>query len=867
MGDDGTRVPAPRVRAVGRSPSLARTVDAALLAPGTPTLLTLVGPSGADVAVALDQLVLPAAHEHAASDRVRTATGLAWERGRAGGVLERLRLPADAHSLHLLSSAVHRLGPARVLVVVAATADRVEADSGALAELHRAHRGTSYAVEALDIAGVHELAAHAGVPLDESAARRLWRHTEGSPGLIAEILVQSDPQHWARLDARIPAARSAARAARAALAAADPEVRALVECCAVLGRWGTLAELRALSGLDDVLGPLDRAEASGLLQVRPGLRPLIGFPTRMARAAAYEATGVLRRHALHTRAAATLESPGEVLQHRCMAVLAPDPTLADDLVRHAADCAGRGSWRQAGQALLAAHRLATDPVVAEDCLIRSVDALVSAGDIVDAAALAPELESSSVSAARLGVQGYQQLLVGHRHEACELLHGAWAALDPGDAVGAATIAHRLALDALVDWDCPGLVTWADEAIARADVASTAALEARTMRGLGLAGCGRIDEALAEYEAVTRELPGGAQGQRAMMGQGWLHLALDRVPLASHELALSAPQEAWGGSTRVSLWAYGWLARARLALGDLAAAQAAVDKALPLLERTGQKVAWPLIHWSGAEVAALRGDWDLADHHAAQAACVPTDYQGMAVAAAMARASVGLARGDYAAVVRALGPLASGGRNTGIDEPGFWPWHDSYAIALVALGETAQADAFLRPHEELAASRRHASGSARLAAVRGRLQLAAGDLAAGRRTFEGALASIAGEPLPLLRARILYGYGQALRRAGKRRDAEDQLRLARQGFAAMGATTYVARCDRELKAGTRTRRLALTDLTPQERAVVELVVQGLSNGECAAALFVSIKTVQYHLTRVYARLGIRSRAELVALVGR
>ena len=70
----------------------------------------------------------------------------------------------------------------------------------------------------------------------------------------------------------------------------------------------------------------------------------------------------------------------------------------------------------------------------------------------------------------------------------------------------------------------------------------------------------------------------------------------------------------------------------------------------------------------------------------------------------------------AAVVRALGPLASGGRNTGIDEPGFWPWHDSYAIALVALGETAQADAFLRPHEELAASRRHASGSARLAAV-------------------------------------------------------------------------------------------------------------------------------------------------------
>ena len=195
MGDDGTRVSAPRVSAVGRSPTLARTVDAALLAPGTPTLATLIGPSGEDVAVAVDQVALPAIHERLPADRVRAATCLSWERGRAGGVLLRLRLPADdpedlagalaslapvaivvgeaqdadAHSLHLLSSAIHRLGAARVLVVVAATADRVEGDEGALAELIRAHRRTSYVVEALDIAGVHELAARAGVPLDESA--------------------------------------------------------------------------------------------------------------------------------------------------------------------------------------------------------------------------------------------------------------------------------------------------------------------------------------------------------------------------------------------------------------------------------------------------------------------------------------------------------------------------------------------------------------------------------------------------------------------------------------------------------------------------------------------------------------------------
>ncbi len=82
----------------------------------------------------------------------------------------------------------------------------------------------------------------------------------------------------------------------------------------------------------------------------------------------------------------------------------------------------------------------------------------------------------------------------------------------------------------------------------------------------------------------------------------------------------------------------------------------------------------------------------------------------------------------------------------------------------------------------------------------------------------------------------------------------------------GRRGYVDKCDRELKAGSRSRDSeSLTELTPpQEQAVVELVVQGMSNREVAASLFISVKTVQYHLTRVYARLGVRSRAELTAL---
>ena len=124
------------------------------------------------------------------------------------------------------------------------------------------------------------------------------------------------------------------------------------------------------------------------------------------------------------------------------------------------------------------------------------------------------------------------------------------------------------------------------------------------------------------------------------------------------------------------------------------------------------------------------------------------------------------------------------------------------------------------------------------------------------------------PLPLVydRARVNYAYGQTLRRAGKRREADVVVTAARDDYLSLGATTYVRRCDRELKAGGV--HAILKDrphnaLTPQEDAVSTLVATGLTNREVAAELFLSVKTVQFHLTRVYAKLGVRSRSELAA----
>ena len=243
-----------------------------------------------------------------------------------------------------------------------------------------------------------------------------------------------------------------------------------------------------------------------------------------------------------------------------------------------------------------------------------------------------------------------------------------------------------------------------------------------------------------------------------------------------------------------------------------------------------------------------------------------DYELMVTAAAMARAEVATARGDHEGVLRALEPLVVPAR-TEIVEPGLWPAPDLYIDALVSVGKLAEADELLDSFEPLAATRGHAAVLARWPGRAGACWPPAGRLTDAEDTFERALATFGELAMPFHRAQVELTYGQALRRAGKRRAAATQLHAAYVRFRELGATPYLRRCEREMGGcGLNPARRGDFDphrLTPQERAVARLVAMGMSNRQVAAELFVSVKTVQFHLTHVYTKLGVGSRAELAA----
>jgi DNA-binding CsgD family transcriptional regulator len=231
----------------------------------------------------------------------------------------------------------------------------------------------------------------------------------------------------------------------------------------------------------------------------------------------------------------------------------------------------------------------------------------------------------------------------------------------------------------------------------------------------------------------------------------------------------------------------------------------------------------------------------------------------------ARARIHLIRGDPAA---ALESALAGGQvflDARITNPSILPWRSRAAIAAGALGDRDRAEELLS--EELELARRYGAprpiGVALTAAgiVRG------GD---GVPELEEAVAILEPSPARLEHARALVMLGAALRRKGRLIAARDVLERGLADASTFGAWVLEERARLELAATgvrpQRQRRSGTEALTAAERRVAEAATDGLSNREIAQALFVSLRTVETHLTHVYQKLGIQGRAELAPALG-
>ncbi|NUR14974.1 MAG: helix-turn-helix transcriptional regulator [Dermatophilaceae bacterium] len=720
---------------------------------------------------------------------------------------------------------------------------------------------------------VSPLAERRGLSLPALQVDRLLHHCGGLARNVVETLELVAPGDWAAPQLVLPAPPTAARAIRAALATMRDEAQRMVRSVGVLElgdrqSFGVeVSQAAQVGGVDTATLAVREAVRDGLLRQLDELGAWVRLADPIARRAVLDAVEPGERAALHLRAASVVPDPGTALRHRWFADPQPDDELAARLETEAGRKAADGAWAAAADLMLVASRASTDRDLAGTRLVAAVDALVGAGDVPRAARFLAEVETLRETPQRNAALGYLAVVRGRPAEAEHKLRRAWDLVNARrDPATAAVVAQRHVLHALARCRALDVVEWADRAVAVAPD-TPAALEAAAIRGLGVAAEGDLPTALAEYERLLQRLPEGLVAQRVVMASGWLHLAADDPDTAVEELESAASSDHGGGSLRISLWARAWLARAQFVTGDWDAALSTASAGADLARRSGTQLLVPLLEWTRTQVLALRGDWAAAEHSLRTGEAGARGYEVMRVPAALGRAALSEARADYAGVVRALTPLTEPWARGWTEAPGFWPWADVLANALVLAGRPDDADHLLLAHEQRAEAVGHASATARLAYARGRWHGSRGDLDAARASFERALTLLAPLPLAYDRARVHFAFGQTLRRAGRRAEADAVIATAREAYLALGATTYVSRCDRELAAGgvhaVRQHR-EHDELTTQEEVVASLVASGRTNKEVAAELFLSAKTVQYHLTRIYAKLGVRSRSELAAL---
>ncbi len=628
---------------------------------------------------------------------------------------------------------------------------------------------------------------------------------------------------------------------------------------------GRLTVVRAAAdGLGAGEEALDEVERAGLVRVE-GDALLLHHP--LVRSAVYRAATSAQRRTAHRALADTLGAdPDRRAWHLAAATDRPDDTVAAALDDVGARAAGRGGHEAASAAWARSAELTTGGQARGRRLFSAAASAWLGGHPSRASALAQAADrevTDPIDRARLLTlrgqiewntrsldDGYDLVL-----QAAEAAAGAddalalqLAMLSASLAAFGARSARTLDLNTLVS--APG----ADAPTStRAAHLLLLGFRAVTGRDWGAAAA-PIREAFALLEAD----PVDDHLIQPNLGIAAFHLDDDERGLRLHAEQLTAARRA--GALNMAEHALTRGALFQIATGAWTKAHGAAGEALGLAGSTGHRGLTALPTAELALLAALRGDDEAAERHLEQLAAVrqrhPIGITEVLVSDVEHWARGVLAADQPAAALHQFEQMtvAAMARMAALDR----------LETAVRAGRGDLARAWTAELAEFADATDTAS--ARAAAEHGRALLADGPRA--EEHLRRALDAHSASPRRFDRARSELALGEHLRRARRRVDAREHLRNAVELFEDLGAPGWAGRATAELRASGETARrrdvTTATDLTPQEQQVTALVRQGLSNRDVAAQLFVSPRTVDFHLRNVFAKLGVSSRAELAAL---
>jgi DNA-binding CsgD family transcriptional regulator len=305
-----------------------------------------------------------------------------------------------------------------------------------------------------------------------------------------------------------------------------------------------------------------------------------------------------------------------------------------------------------------------------------------------------------------------------------------------------------------------------------------------------------------------------------------------------------------------------LSEVECAAGEWAAAARYADEGFDIVSEAGLDEMRDQMRYARAHVASLVGRVEDARRDATEGASLAaaqgnhwTEIQNRSVLGFIA-----LSEGDPEGVVRALEPADRLMTRSGVVEPGAFPFIPDLAEALISLGKLDRAKLMVDRLQDQGATLDRPLALATAARCRGLIAAALGDPTGALLEFERAQAEHERVAVPFEAARTLLVQGETFRRMKRKREARDALGDARNRFEALGARVWEERADEAL-ARIGGRPASPTELSETERRVADFVALGLSNKEAADRLFMSVKTVESNLRRIYRKLGIRSRAEL------